>query len=545
MTPLPPRAAILRALASPIFDVVVVGGGIVGAGVARDAARRGFRTALIERDDFAAGTSSRSSRLVHGGVRYLEHGWFHLVFEASRERRRLLDTAPHLVRPLRFTWPVYDHQRLAQWEIGAGLLMYDVLAMYRNVGKHKRLAPDDVLEREPRLLPDSLKGGATYWDASTDDARLTLVTALDAERAGAKLLNHAEVTDLTRAAGRVDGVVVRDGPSGMTLRIRARVVVNATGPWTDTMRRLEDPDAPAAVRGTKGVHVLIPRERIDNVGALTLLHPADQRVMFALPAGRYAILGTTDTRTDASPEHVRANVADVRYLLDAANHFFPDAALTERDVVSAWAGIRPLIASSTGDEPPSGQSREHEIAVGAGGVIGVSGGKLTTYRSMAEEIVDVVASNVRKKRAKSDTAHASLPGGDLSGVQAEIGVASDVCGDVALATHLVHWHGSGWRAVWALGEAEPRLRERVVPTSDCIRAELVHAVRHEHARTLADLLVRRTHVAFEARDHGLSAAENVAALIAPLLAWSAAQRDAAVAEYRAEVERLFAIDPIE
>lgn len=239
MSSLPPRAATLRTLASAAYDVVVVGGGITGAGIARDAARRGFRTALIERDDFAAGTSSRSSRLVHGGVRYLEHGWFHLVFEASRERRRLLDNAPHLVRPLRFTWPVYSHQRLARWEIGAGLLMYDVLAMYRNVGKHKRLAMADVLAREPNVLADELVGGATYWDAATDDARLTVLTALDAERAGATIINHAHVTEFARIGSHIDGVVMRDAIAGMTVRVRGSVIVNATGPWTDALRRAE------------------------------------------------------------------------------------------------------------------------------------------------------------------------------------------------------------------------------------------------------------------------------------------------------------------
>ncbi|HYV96600.1 MAG TPA: glycerol-3-phosphate dehydrogenase [Gemmatimonadaceae bacterium] len=540
MTPLLPRADALRAISDAEFDVVVIGGGIVGAGVARDAARRGFRTALIERDDFAAGTSSRSSRLVHGGVRYLEHGWFHLVFEASRERRRLLDAAPHLVRPLRFTWPVYDHQRLARWEIGAGLLMYDVLAMYRNVGKHKRLAADDVLEREPALLREELKGGATYWDAATDDARLTLATALDAERAGARLLNHARVTGLTRTGRRVDGVVVQDELAGITMTLRARVVVNATGPWTSDVRTMENPAAPEAVRGTKGVHVLIPRERLGNTGALTLLHPRDQRVVFALPAGRYAMLGTTDTRTAAGPQEVRADVADMAYLLEAANHFFPRAALSEADVVSAWAGIRPLVASSK-PAAPSDQSREHEIDMGTHGVINVSGGKLTTYRAMAEEIVDVVAKKLRRKR-RSDTARAVLPGGDLESVQDEIDAASEVCGDAAVAANLVHAHGTEWRAIWALGDHDPRLRKRIALSSDAILAEVVHAVRFEHALTLSDVLMRRTHVAFESRDHGESTAVSVAATMAPLLGWSANDVAAAIAAFLADARRVFAID---
>lgn len=542
MSGVPPRARAVRALASPEFDVVVVGGGITGAGVARDAARRGLRTALVERDDFASGTSSRSSRLVHGGVRYLEHGWFHLVFEASRERRRLLDNAPHLVRPLRFTWPVYEDQRLARWEIGAGLLLYDVLALYKNVGKHKQLSPAAVADREPKLLTNGLRGGATYWDAATDDARLTLVNALDAERAGAALLNHAEVTDLTRSGDRVTGVVVQDRVSGMTIQVRARTVVNATGPWSDAMRAWEDPDAATGVQGTKGIHLLVPRGRAGNTGAVTLLHPADQRVMFTLPAGAYTIIGTTDTRTTATPDTVRADSSDAAYLLEAVNHYFPSAKLTPGDIVSAWAGIRPLVASSSSGAP-SDQSREHEITIGAGGVIGVSGGKLTTYRSMAEEIVDIVADRLRRRHAKSDTAHATLPGGDLPDVTAEVQAACDACADDAVAEHLVRAYGSAWRTVWALGDVRPDLRQRIVSTSDAIRAELVYAARHEHARTLADVLVRRTHVAFESRDHGISVAADAAAEIAPILGWSETATAAAITDYHAEVARLFTVDP--
>lgn len=542
MSSLPPRASSLRTAAAAQFDLAVIGGGIVGAGVARDAARRGFRTVLIERDDFGAGTSSKSSRLVHGGVRYLEHGWLHLVFEASRERRRLLDAAPHLVHPLRFMWPVYEHQRLAQWEVGAGLLMYDVLAMYRNVGRHKRLTSDDIAAREPQLRTEGVRGGATYWDAATDDARLTLINALDAEHAGALLLNHATVVGLTRSGKRVHGCVVFDEPSGMTVEIRARVVVNATGPWSDSTRQMEEPATPSAVQGTKGVHLLVPASRVGNNGALTLLHPRDQRVMFILPAGRHAIIGTTDTRTTASPNEVRADAADVAYLLESANHFFPAAKLQPSDVITGWAGIRPLVASASGGGAPADQSREHEIDVGPRGVISVSGGKLTTYRSMAEEIVDVVAARLRRKRAKSDTARAHLPGGDIADVESEIETAATETSDEAIAAHLVHTHGSGWRAVWKLTEGSTRLRERIAPEYDAICAELVHGVRHEHARTLADLLVRRTHVAFETSDHGLECAPRVAELVGPEFGWDAEHTAGALRTYEAETRRLFSID---
>jgi glycerol-3-phosphate dehydrogenase len=541
MSALPPRARVLRAAAAAEFDVVVIGGGLVGAGVAHDAARRGFRTILIERDDFAAGTSSRSSRLVHGGVRYLEHGWFHLVFEASRERRRLLDNAPHLVRPLRFTWPLYEGQRIARWQLGAGLLMYDVLALYRNVGKHRRLDEDDVANREPRVARAGLIGGASYWDAATNDSRLTLATALAAERAGAVLLNHAEVRSFLRMGVRVTGVVAHDFGSGMDVRIRGRAIVNATGPWTDALRRMEDPGAAPAVRGTKGVHVLVPRARIGNAGAVTLLHPADERVVFVLPAGGNAILGNTDTPTSATPDAVRPDAGDVEYILAGANHFFPEANLTKQDVISAWAGIRPLIASSPADAP-SDRPREHEIVVSDGGVIDVSGGKLTTYRAMAEEIVDVAADRLRRKHARSDTAHASLPGGELD-VASTIIEATERTGDAMIATHLVHAHGSEWAAVWKLGEPDQSLRTRLSPDSSAVAAEVVHSVRAEHARTLADLLIRRTPVACETRDHGLSVAPSVARLVAEDLGWNDADVAREIERYAGEINRIFGIDP--
>ena len=523
-------------------DLLVIGGGITGAGVAHDAARRGIHTLLVEAEDFAAGTSSRSSRLIHGGVRYLEHGWFHLVFEASRERRRLLDNAPHLVRPLRFTWPVYEGQRLAKWEIGAGLLLYDVLALYKNVGQHKRLSAAGVLEHEAGVLPSSLRGGAMYWDAATDDARLTLATALAGERAGARLATHTRVIGLTTDGDRVTGARVRNELTSMEHTVLARVIVNATGPWTETIRKFEQPDAPSVVLGTKGVHVLVPRDRLRLRDAITLLHPTDERVMFALPAGRYAILGTTDTRTTATPSDVRADVGDVQYLIDAANHYFPAAKLTTADVMSAWAGIRPLIAAAPGTAP-SDQSREHAIVEGPGGVIAVSGGKLTTYRAMAEEIVDDVVKRLGGGYLDCSTANATLPGGDLDLTEA-LTLATKETGSAALAEHLVYAYGSAWDAVWALGTSRPDLREPIVPTCCALRAEVIHAVVHEHARTVADVLVRRTKVAFEAPDNGVSAAPMVAALMAPYLGWDEATADAVVVTYRSEAARLFAIDPL-
>ncbi|HEX5831048.1 MAG TPA: glycerol-3-phosphate dehydrogenase/oxidase, partial [Gemmatimonadaceae bacterium] len=329
------RRRALERLASERYDLLVVGGGITGAGIARDAALRGLRTALVERADFGGGTSSRSSRLVHGGVRYLEHGQIGLVFEASRERARLLRLAPHVVRPLAFTWPVYRGARVPRWKLGVGLWLYDALARFRNVGRHERLTAADVLRAEPRLRPDGLVGGARYWDAATDDARLTLLTALGALEAGATVVNHAEVAELLRRDGRTRGAVVRDRITGEERPVSATIVVNATGPWTDALLRLDGASVSSLVRGTKGVHVLVPRERVGNVAAVTLVSAVDGRVMFVLPAGPFALIGTTDTPTVMPPDQVRATAADVEYLLASANATFPDARLTGEDVISA------------------------------------------------------------------------------------------------------------------------------------------------------------------------------------------------------------------
>lgn len=557
----PTRAAAFAAAAGGVFDLLVVGGGITGAGVARDAAARGLRVVLCERDDFAAGTSSRSSRLVHGGVRYLEHGHLALVFEASRERRTLLGTAPHLVRPLAFTWPVYRGARVPRWKLAAGLGLYDALSLWRNVGRHRPLGAGGVLAREPALRTEALVGGATYWDAATDDSRLTLATALAAEAAGALLLTHAEVCGL---AFRPDGdgarvrAAVRDtlgsaalgGPDGgACTEIRARAVVNCAGPWADRVRRLTDPGASVAVLGAKGVHVLVPAARVGNRGALTLVAPRDGRVMFVLPAGgtaaaQFTLVGTTETPAERGPDEVRATAGDVAYLLDAVNHHFPAARLTSDDVVSAWAGVRPLAAAARGSGGTStgAASREHAVEVDPRGLVTVSGGKLTTYRRMAAEVVDAVAGALLGGRpAPADTDRRPLPGGDVADMEAEEARAAAAAGDAAVGRRLAHAHGSAWPHVWALAGEEPALGARVVPGLPYIGAEFVHAARHEHARTLADLLVRRTPMAFEAGDAGRAAARRVAALVAPALGWDAAECARQLAAYDREAARLFEV----
>ena len=492
------RVSALRELSTRTFDVLIIGGGITGAGIARDAALRGLTVALVDKGDFASGTSSRSSRLIHGGVRYLEHGYFHLVFEASAERRRLLAVAPALVRPLPFVWPVYAGQRLPLWKLAAGLTLYDLLSLFRNVERHKRLSAQQVLLREPRLNPRQLRGGVRYFDAATNDARLTLANVLDARRLGAVVLNHAAFVGARPPSAGLRVAGIEDTLTGERTDVRARVLVNASGPWSDTVRKLEGVPHPSRIQGSKGAHVAVSRERVGNNDALTLLHPRDGRVMFALPAGPNTIIGTTDTFTQVSPDEVRASETDVSYLLEGANVFFPDARLHRPDVVAAWAGIRPLMPSAGTSVQAS---REHAIERGPGSVT-ITGGKLTTYRVMAREVVDVVQDMlaVPKKRAATETR--------------------------------------------PLQDAGPPVAEgaEIVSGLPYRLDQFIWSVEHELACTLGDLLIRRTHLAFETRDNGRAAARKLADVVAPLLAWDERKRTAELSRYDTEVERIFTID---
>lgn len=546
------RVDVLAALASERFDLLIIGGGITGAGVAREAALAGYRTALVERDDFAAGTSSRSSRLVHGGVRYLEHGHLGLVFESSRERRLLLQLAPHLVRPLAFTWPVYQGARVPRWKVRAGLALYDALALFRNVQRHEGLNTAGVLEHEPALSADGLTGGARYWDAATDDTRLTLATALAAREAGAVIANHTAVVGAVRAAtGRLAGVAVHDRIGDTHLEVRARVVVNATGPWSDATAALTGDAAGTQILGSAGTHIAVPRSRVGNKDAVTIVSPLDGRVMFVLPSGVHTIIGTTERPARRGPDEIRATEADVAYLLQSVNRVFTNAALTRDDVISAWCGIRPLAVARAGEQSANAASREHAITHRPDGLVSVTGGKLTTYRAMAADVLqqsirefarggDVVTPSL----APRESARTPLPGGDFATREALMAEARAITHDAGVGEHLLQAYGTGWRRVWRYAESEAAMRHRIVDQLPYILAEVRHAVEHEAAMTLSDVLVRRMHIAFETRDNGRAVARHVAPYMAQALGWSAQQTSAAVAAYDADAARLFAVDEV-
>jgi glycerol-3-phosphate dehydrogenase len=504
-------------------DVLVIGGGITGAGIARDAALRGFRTALIDKGDFGAGTSSLSSRLVHGGIRYLEQGALRLVFEASRERRVLLQIAPHLVRPLAFLFPVYRGGRVPAWKLRAGMWLYDLLAAFRNVHRHRWMRAKRVRREEPGLRERDLVGAALYWDAQTDDARLVLATVRSAARAGALAANYVEVTGLLKPDGRVRGATVRDVLTGATHSVRANVVVNATGPWTDVLRLMDDPRAEPLLRPTKGAHVVVPRRRIANQHGITLFSQIDGRVFFVLPWGELTYIGTTDTDATTTPDHVSVTKEDITYLLRSANAAFPDAHLVPQDVVSSWAGLRPLLRQDD-NAAPSQVSREHRLVESAQGLITIAGGKLTTYRVMARDVVDRVAKRLhqidgRPTAAAPPTDKLALPGGEAAELAVLIEAARARGVSDAVAQHLVANYGSEAAAVLNLVERDRSLGAHLVRDKPHIWAEVTYAVEREMALRVQDVLVRRLHLYYELPDHAQELVAPVAQRMKQLLDW--------------------------
>jgi glycerol-3-phosphate dehydrogenase len=527
------RAAALVEMTERPVELLVVGGGITGAGIARDAAMRGFRTALVERGDFAAGTSGRSSRLIHGGLRYLEHGALRLVFEASRERHILLRIAPHLVWPQPFLFPVFAGGRVPAWKLAAGFALYDALALLRNVKTHRWLSKRALLRIEPGLRSSGLQGGVRYFDAQCDDARLTLANVRAAHQAGALVANYVDVEGFDSADGRVRGARARDLVTGSALSLRAQLVINATGPWSDIVR----PDGQAVLRPTKGAHVAVPRTRLGNHHAVTLLSPVDGRVMFVLPWGDLAYVGTTDTDYAGDPAAARLDRADVVYLLRSANAVFPDARLQPGDVVSGWAGVRPLLRPPDA-RSPGAVSREHRL-IDQPGLLSVVGGKLTTYRAIAAEVVDHAATalhllNGRRVPPRAATHREPLPGGETANSAGLIAELEREGLPRPTAEYLVRLHGAEAPAVARLARSSPALAQPVVTGHRALRAQLIHAVHRELALTLTDLLLRRTHVFHEVRGHAVSEVPALADLVGAELGWDAGRKASELAAYVAE-----------
>lgn len=518
------RQAIFDRLGERPFDVAVVGGGIVGAAIGRDAALRGLSVALVERKDFGAGTSSRTSRMLHGGVRYLRQGRLGLVRQALRERNLLRDAEPGLVQPTDFAVPVYEGSGLGPALTRLGLRIYRGFA--RDDGG-QWLPPKRADEAAPGLAREGLRGIGGYRDVLVRDARLVLETIRSAARAGAVVANHAAVDAFGHESGRLRSARVVDEWTGRAATVRAETFVNASGPWVDAIRKLDDPTAEPILRPTKGVHLLVRRERIEHERAV-VLEMRDGRIVFVLPWGDLTIVGTTDTDYAGSLDEVCATPQDVTYLLDAVNAFFPRAALRHEDVLSTYAGVRPLVWHGETRGSASDVSRSHEIVVGTTGLVTIAGGKLTTARAMAEDVVDRIAKTLgRAGRCRTRTEplrHEPLPRADHEAKLVALGLSADSARHVA-ATYLSS------EVLPILEDAA--LRERLVPGLVYVAGEVVQAARHEMACTLEDVLARRTSILLEAPKNGEECLERVAELLASVVPGT----NVGVDEYREVVRR--------
>lgn len=473
------------------FDLLILGGGITGAGVALDAALRGFRVALIDKGDFASGTSSVSSKLVHGGLRYLEHGDFSLVYEALHERQLLLQNAPHLVHPLRFVIPVYQGSRLPSWQWRIALTLYDFLAGNRNLRRSRPLLLDKLTQLHPQLVTDQLQAGAEYFDAQMDDARLCLEVIKTSVGQGAVAANYVEALAFEQEGGRVAGVQARDQVTGQRFRIHARQILNATGPWVDAVCRLAGEAGGPQLKPTKGVHLVVPDRKLRS--AFLLLHPADGRVFFVIPWLGKTLIGTTDTFVPEGPDQLWVTPADVDYLLEGHNRFLKPA-LKAEDVLGSFVGLRPLIGSKPGE--PSSISREFKVIEGPSGLVSVAGGKFTTYRRMAETVTDILTARLGSKRCcqtRDFRLDGAPPGKWAEFAERQIATLCLTRNlDEAVVSHLVHRYGRRVAEVLSYLDKDPQLARPIVAGEPDIQGELAYQRDHEMAVSPADHLLRRT-----------------------------------------------------
>lgn len=528
----------LTALPDETFDVLIVGGGINGAGVARDAALRGMSVCLLEQNDFASGTSSRSSKLAHGGVRYLKHGDFRLVHEACTERRRLLDLAPHLVEPVGFLVPVYDDYEFGLVSLKIGMVLYDLMATFRNVHPHRMYRRRRLLELEPRLNPDGLTGGALYFDCKMDDARLCIENLLDARAAGAVCVNYARVRGLVKSGGRAVGAEVEDLETGALATVRGHVVLNLAGPWIDDVAALDDGDGKPKVRPTKGIH-LITRPFVSRQ-AVVVASERDGRVFFVIPWHEYTMIGTTDTDHEGPVGPVYATGADVEYLLTETARMFPEAGLGPDQVIATYAGLRPLMNQEGMSE--SAVSREHVIFESPSGVVSMVGGKYTTYRSQAEEVVNLVERRLYPRKFRP-CATRTLPvwGGAVGDFEWYLDEQAPLAArefdlEPRVVRHLISVYGGKYRDVLHVIARDPDYRLPLSDSGDYLRGEVVYQAEVECARTVRDVLQRRMRLSLSV-GNGLDCAETVADLLAATLGWDADRRDAQLEAYRTEIAR--------
>jgi len=540
----------LAALGSERFDVLVIGGGVTGAGVALDAVARGYKVALVEKTDFASGTSSKATKLVHGGIRYLSSFDFALVHEALVERGLLLQNAPFLVHPLAFALPIYKGDRhpvgmpfTTPGGIGMGLILnvglwlYDILAGRRNISRHRHLSRDKVLQLAPAVLPTGLQEGFIYYDAQTNDARLTMALIRTAAQYGATIANYAEVTSFITEQGKVRGVCVHDRLDGQEVMVHARYIVNATGVYAEQVEALTGTEPQVQIEPSKGVHLVLSCEDVMlGETAIVLPETDDRRIIFIVPWESRAIVGTTDTGS-GDLDHPVASPDDISYLLHYLNRYL-SVRLSEANIISTYAGYRPLVRSRSSELSTAQLSRSHAVLESASGLVSIVGGKLTTYRRMAQDTVDVLS-----RRDGSVPLHPTqnLPLHGSAGwpvVRQELEIKGKALGlDPHLIAHLGKSYGSEARTVLGLVESDASLAARLIDDLPYIRAEVIHACRHEMAMTPHDVLARRTSITLVDRQRGLGVVDTVATLMAQEHGWSPEQQQAMIDAFRDVMER--------
>jgi len=519
------------------YDVIVVGGGVTGAAIARDAALRGMRALLLERDDFGSGTSSRSSKMIHGGLRYLETYQFGLVAEGVREREVSLKLAPHITHITPHMYLIYEGDSYGLGMLNMAMTFYDVASGQWRKRRHTMLSAKQVLEREPHLNPKGLKGAGLYYDALTDDARYTIDMVNSAYTHGADVANHAHVTGLIKDSGWVVGVEVENTLTGSKKQFYGRVVVNATGPWTNTLLAEEYGTAAAKLKPSKGAHIVFDKADFPLNTVIFLRSPDDGRVTWPTPSLEHdrVYVGTTDTAYTGDPDHVEPDEKDIEYLLNVANHTIPEAKLTESHIIGSWAGLRPLVAPAPGVDVGSA-SREHKVETGPGGMVTISGGKLTSNRVMAKHVVDEVASAIGFPRVPYLAKRMHLWGGTplLVDIARRALAESDVPAGLADAW-LAH-HGANALAVLELWR-EGGDNTTVIGPRGLTVAEIRYYEAQTFCCTLEDLMIRRTSLFFWDPDGGLGTIEAICDVLDPLFGWTPKERSAQIRDYAEKVRR--------
>ncbi|MFT4297247.1 MAG: glycerol-3-phosphate dehydrogenase/oxidase [Micropruina sp.] len=543
------RAAALRRLAAEELDVLVVGGGVTGAGIALDAVTRGLRVGIVEAQDWASGTSSRSSKLLHGGLRYLQALDFKLVNEALHERELLLATlAPHLAKPVSFLYPL-TKKYIERPYVAAGITLYDVMARLgakATTPFHRHYRLSGVQKLFPDVRPDVMVGAIRYWDARVDDSRLTLTLVRTAVEYGALAASRVKVTDFTKTAGRVDGAEVTDLESGESLTIKAKHVIAAAGVWTEQTQDLAEAQGGLKVLASKGIHIVVPKERLD--GEVGFILQTEKSVLFIIPWERYWVIGTTDTPYQQDFTHPVASAADIDYVIDHANVVLSKP-ISRDDVIGTWAGLRPLLQPATkGDGTASTKvSREHTVTEAAPGLVTIAGGKLTTYRVMAEDAVDFALGEAQAKARPSLTKKTPLLGAtgySVLSAQAD-SLGAEFGWDGRRVRHLLDRYGSEINTLIAQCREQADLAEPLEHAPDYLRVEIGYGCTHEGALHLEDLLVNRTRLTYEIADSGLAALPEIAGLAAERLGWDEGRKAAEIDAYtaRVEAERAAATEP--